>query len=153
MRYFNDSFLGEDIDWFALDSEGMIGHFASGGGGVPEFVDEETTALLTDFFRSLPAVENNEVNISPQLEKYRVFISQQEKERYLKGFIFMAQRGIYAYDKTVLGNQSDPRYHLVVVPQIELNASEIPLSISEKLQTVLLKRAFKEVLIVSIMDF
>lgn len=55
MRYFNDSFLGEDIDWFALDSEGMIGHFASGGGGVPEFVDEETTALLTDFFRSLPA--------------------------------------------------------------------------------------------------
>lgn len=150
MNYSNDTFCGEDIDWFSIDIEDKIAFFASGGGAVPCSIDPKGNELLSHYFRTLPEIKDNELFISPRLGDFRKFDSNLQKERYLEDFIFMAKRGMYAYDKTELGNFLDPLYHLVVAPSIKLSSHDLPEEIYDKLRETKCSGTFKDALAINL---
>lgn len=145
-------YAGIDLDWYALDLDERIAHLMSGGGVVPNLLDEQSHDLLTDYFNNLPEIEDNDVKISDQLNRYANFSTKQEKERYLQNFIKMAQRGIYSYDKTNLTMLDDPMYHLVTIPSKLLTVDDLPLRIYEKLQLVPFKGKFMDTVGLTIED-
>src|SRR4051812_29683494 len=90
-----------NLDWFAVDSSGAIGHFTTSGvGAIPESVQEslERCQLLDDFFRQ---------NLQPRCRAIydeRIFVhvrlpSQSEVARqdYLSGFLEMGERGLFSF--------------------------------------------------------
>ena len=119
-----------DIDWFFM-SKNKIGFVASAGGRLPKSVSksEDNIQLLSDFFRGLPKISNIEVN--PHLEE--VMVNRRVDEPYLSDFIFMAEKGLYAFDKTFLDNFDDDTYHLVVKPITDLNIADLPSYVIEVL--------------------
>ena len=153
MNYSNDTFCGEDIDWFSLDIENKIAVFASGGGVVPCSIDPEGNELLLAYFRALPEIKDNEVLINPELGDFMKFETPRQIERYLEDFIFMAKRGLYAYDKTDLRNYSDPRYHLVVAPAKKLCSDDLPEEIYNKVLETKYSGTFKDALTVNLSTF
>ena len=117
-----------DTDWFLSDQNGIVIHVASAGGKLPKSVQEqgENLNILINYFRSLPE-SNENVIINPKLHDYLQFKSQEEEVRYLRDFVFMAQRGLYSYDKSVLGNFDDTSYHLVAYPsKSKIHLKDIP---------------------------
>lgn len=50
-------------------------------------------------------------------------------ENYLSDFIFMAEKGLYTFDKTLLNELNDNKYHLVVSPVVALTTDDLPLEI------------------------
>ena len=116
-----------DIDWFFVAEE-TIAFVASGGGRLPESVakSNEQNELLSTFFRSLP--ETSEVIINPDLSK---IVTKSIDDQYLSDFIFMAKRGLFSFDKTVLNNFSNLHYHLVAEPVNPLTFYQLPIEIRE----------------------
>lgn len=153
MNYSNETFCGEDIDWFSIDIENKIAFFASGGGAVPCSIDTEGNELLSHYFRSLPEIEDNEIIISPGLGNFRKFDSPMQMERYLEDFIFMAKRGLYAYDKTELGILLDPLYHLVVAPGIKLCSHDFPEDVYIQIRKTEYSGTFKDTLAINLSTF
>jgi hypothetical protein len=115
-----------DIDWFFLNKN-KIGFVASAGGRLPKSISksQDDIQLLSSYFRSLPRISDIEVN--PKLEE--VMINRKIDESYLSDFIFMAQKGLYVFDKTFLNNFNDDIYHLVAMPTVGLNINDLPSNI------------------------
>jgi hypothetical protein len=111
-----------DIDWFFTNDED-IAFVASGGGKLPESVAKSSAnnKLLTSFFRSLPA--KSDVIINPKLNQ---IITNPITERYLADFIFMAEKGLFSFDKTVLNGFLGSQYHLVAKPVNPLKINQLP---------------------------
>jgi hypothetical protein len=112
-----------DIDWYFLDWLGNIIHITSAGGRLPNYIAErdKDNESLNAYFRGLRM--NFEVTRNPLLEEFveleELGIEEDGKlplERYEEDFISMAKRGLYSYDKTILGNFDDTQYHLVAKP-------------------------------------
>lgn len=118
-----------DIDWFFTNTN-VIGFVASGGGELLGSVVEnwEESRLLASFFKELPA--KTDIIINRGLDK---IINGKADERYLADFITMAQRGIFAYDKTILGNFSDLNYHLVASPVVPFDFNDLPGKLKKQL--------------------
>ena len=94
MRISDDEQNYKDLDWYCVDSEGRIGHFASAGyKRIPPSVAEssEDLNLLNEFFTSLPAAPHAH-ELDEQLTE------QQRSERYLHSFVEMADRGLFSFD-------------------------------------------------------
>lgn len=142
-----------DIDWYALDDEGVIMHFASGGGELPQTVSgyKEDTDKLAEFFRSLP-INEIKVFINPQIDKIVEFNSNKERERYLQDFISMSKRGLYSYDKTIPSNFSHKEYHLVSYPEKLLLLDSIPKDIRNVLNRTIIPMSVTETRVFSIYD-
>ena len=119
-----------DIDWFFTNYE-EIGFGASAGGKLPESVAQsvENQRLLSEFFDSMP--QTSPIIINPELNK---FITDGVDGRYLNDFVLMAQKGIFAYDKTVTNKFADPAYHLVAQPIIALKFQALPAEIRQVLK-------------------
>ncbi|MDN5289071.1 MAG: hypothetical protein JWR38_5345 [Mucilaginibacter sp.] len=109
-----------DIDWFFTNHE-YIGFGASGGGLLPASVakSKENNELLWLYFNDLP--ERCETRINPHLNK----IIKEPDERYLFGFLEMARRGIFAFDRTKSGNYS------VAIPVNPIKIDELPSDLIE----------------------
>lgn len=116
-----------DIDWFFTDSKN-VGFVASAGGKLPKSVSKskDTIQLLASYFRDLPPI--TDVLVNPKLKE--IMINREVNENYLSDFIFMAEKGLYSFDKTLLNDLNDDRYHLVVSPVVALNISDLPSEIS-----------------------
>jgi hypothetical protein len=116
-----------DLDWFLIDINKKVAHCASGGGKLPKSVaiSKEEQEEMASFIRTLPEVSEN-IIINPNLNSYLTFNTAQDKERYLQDFIFMAKRGLYSYDKTIINNPQDFKYHLVAKPTMLLVSSNFP---------------------------
>ena len=113
---------GLDIDWFFTNNED-VAFVASGVGRLPQSVAKsaENNKLLASFFRGLPIT--SEVEINPNLNKIITTIID---DRYLADFVYMAQKGLFSFDKTVLNSFSESRYHLVAKPISPLKFSQLP---------------------------
>lgn len=109
-----------DIDWFFI-AEDKIGFVASAGGRLPESVAilDKKIEILSSYFRNLPEITT--VRIHGKLEEIKKI-----DENYLADFVFMAKRGLYAFDKLILNNFSDLKYHLVAQPVAYLSLKELP---------------------------
>lgn len=111
-----------DIDWFFI-AEDKIGFVASAGGKLPESVAilDEKIGIISSYFRNLPEITT--VVINDKLEEIK---NTSINENYLGDFLFMAKRGLYAFDKSLLNNFSDLTYHLVAKPKKPLSLKELP---------------------------
>lgn len=120
-----------DIDWFAVDADGYIIHFASGGGELPNSVAEskEDTQKVAKYFRSYTDLGGN-VSISPYLDEVVKFSNQKERNRYLNDFILMSKKGLYSFDKSVPSDFLDKNYHLVAIPDNCLKLNDLPSGIA-----------------------
>ena len=116
-----------DISWFFTDNEDL-GFVASGGGKLPASVTQSANnnELIGFFFKSLPASSN--IVINPNLNN---IISSSADERYLAYFINMAEKGLFAFDKTVSNRFSNPQYHLVAGPVTPLKFADLPFKIKD----------------------
>lgn len=116
-----------DFDWYAVDPQEIIVHFASGGGEIPSSVSVSKSNLekMAHFVRSLPEFVSN-FEINPGLENIIAFKSEQEKARYTQDFISMSQRGLYSFDKDDPGDFSNKGYHLVAKPGQLLRLASLP---------------------------
>jgi hypothetical protein len=91
-----DEEVTRDWDWFAVDEDGNVGHFATGTfRRLPPSAraDSEGLEELISYFDSVPRVEN--YVIRPEFEKSQSFKNQEERSRYLESFAAMASRGLY----------------------------------------------------------
>ncbi|AMR30740.1 hypothetical protein A0256_04540 [Mucilaginibacter sp. PAMC 26640] len=117
-----------DIDWFFTNGS-EIGFIASAGGRLPASVakSKENIEALATYFRSLPQTRN--IVINPDLETK--LAKRSINDNYLSDFVDMAKKGLYTFDKTILGNYSATQYHLVAKPIVSLKIEEIPSAIVE----------------------
>jgi hypothetical protein len=115
-----------DIDWFALDANENVLHFASGGGKLPRTVKEAKNEndFLRSFFNRLESSE--EAHVCSDLGKYVTLKSDESKNAYLHDFVLMAKRGLYSFDKTYLGQPLNANYHLVCIPYRKLSLKDLP---------------------------
>ena len=100
-----------------------IGFVTSAGGRLPKSVSnlDDKIQRISKYFRSLPV--KTEVILNAELEKIK---QTAITDNYLKDFMFMAKRGLYAFDKACLNNFSDTNYHLVASPVEFLKAKDLP---------------------------
>jgi hypothetical protein len=139
--------------WFSLDIENNIAFFASGGGFVPHSIESESIVWLSDYFKSLPEIKDNELFVNPRLSDIFKLDTDWQMDSYLRDFIFMAKRGIYAYDKTKVGEMLDPFYHLVVTPSIKLSVHDLPENVFNEVQKTRYSTAFKDITVLDVNTF
>ncbi len=114
---------GYEFDWYAVDSEGHIGHFATAGfGPIPAKVNIAEQFSLQEFFNSLEEVTECELLVG--------------KEESFKDWIYTARRGLFSYDWK---HWKGP-YLMIARPKKALKLSELP----TWAQTVCQKICFKE---------
>ena len=111
----------EDIMWFAVDKNGYIMEFTSGGmGNVPEFVcaDRETNDLLVDFF-----MKNLFDSTFEHLEV------EYADNDLMNEAISLSRKGIFCFD--AVGDS----YNLICAPEKPLNVDNLPDDIRKKLES------------------
>jgi hypothetical protein len=114
-----------DFDWYAVEANGYLVQFASGGGPLPASVASSLEALqqLHAYFLALP-IQATPVRLT-QLAADIVDV-----ERYVKSFVNYAQRGLFSFDKTDLAHRNNMMYHLVAYPEAPLSLAELPTEIA-----------------------
>lgn len=115
---------GLDIDWFLIDSSELIWHFASGGGFVPDIINESIVEASKSLLM-MPEISPIIV-INRNLHDFVEFNTTQDYEMYVESFVKYAKRGLYSYDKSVLNDYEDPFYHLVASPTHHLRPAALP---------------------------
>ena len=122
-----------DFDWFALDKEGLIWHFATGGcGAMPTSVasSREDLQKVTDFFRSR-CPEKLSTRVCQEFEAHvELMKSAHAREVYLRYFVEMASRGLFSYD-CMRSIKPPTGYFQVAKPSTPLQVSSLPHEISE----------------------
>ena len=110
-----------DFDWYCVDKDGRIGHFASAGfKRIPPSVEEsaEDLRLLDEFFKKLSTVPEGH-----QLDER--LTSECRTERYLHSYIAMADRGLFSFDiESHL--KAESCYFRVAIPKRPLLFAELP---------------------------
>ena len=112
---------GSEFDWFAVDSQGRVGHFSTAGlGAVPKIVLEhisQTESLAEDLL-GLPVVGQAAGHLVGNITDW----------------LEMARRGVYSFD----WQHSNGAYRLAATPSSELKVGTLP----ESMQTTLSKVKF-----------
>jgi hypothetical protein len=129
-----------DYDWFAIDDEGVVGHFATGGCGImPRSVAASADDLMTitDFFQK-EAVAGTSTRLSPTLGLHVAFKTSAEEERYLQSFLKMASRGLFSFN-AVNSVIRPVGYFRVIDPVVPLPLSSLPMRIRIILERTRLK--------------
>jgi hypothetical protein len=134
MRITDEEQNHTDFDWFCVDRDGSIGHFASAGfKSIPPSVSEsaEDLQFLIDFFAQLNArSEGHTVDALLPAEK--------RKERFLRSFTSMANRGLYSFDvESYL--KPDSCYYRVAIPNAPIRFHELPEAVRSILGRTVLK--------------
>src|SRR5438067_225872 len=91
-----------DLDWFSVDEQGRLAHFATGGRGFfPEALRRSVVELrsLISFLRK-HAKDRCEPEVSSGLDEFNDFPA--DRDRYLKDFLLFARRGLFSFDCMVL---------------------------------------------------
>ena len=122
MRITNIDLQCEDIMWFAIDKNGYILEFTSGGiGKVPEFVcaDRKVNELLEDFF----------MNVLPESTSEQLIITYEDND-LVNDAIMLSQKGIYCFDA------NGDSYYKICSPKASLRIDNLP----EDIRNILSKR-------------
>jgi hypothetical protein len=137
-----------DIDWFFTDGD-QIGFVASGGGKLPESISllDENNQSLVSFFRNLPEI--CDFNLNTELNS---ILNSNVSEEYLNDFIYIAKRGIYAFDKTILNDFSETNYHLVAKPTKSISIMNLPDEIKSKILNTECKHKLDKMLKINVLD-
>ena len=121
MRITNIDLQCEDLMWFAIDQNGYVLEFTSGGmGNVPEFVcaDRESNDLLVNFFMNVL-----EETTSEQLEV------PYDDNDLINDAIHLSRKGLYCLDA------SGDTYDKICSPKAPLHIDSLPVNIREIMST------------------
>lgn len=111
-------YVGWDIDWYAVDLNGALLHFDSGGGRVPKGLNDEMIKKWATLVKELPDLTDNRVLINPDINKFRTFATEAERNRYLEIFVAMARKGIFSFGRVSESLDDDPNYFLMAAPSV-----------------------------------
>ena len=113
-----------DIDWFFTNGQ-EIAFVASGGGKLPKSVaNSDNISLLSSFFRNLS--KTSEAIINPNSTKLKKILPDNQ---YFEDFIYMAEKGLFTYDKSILNDFSNSNYDLITIPSNSIKLDRLPLEI------------------------
>jgi hypothetical protein len=117
----------QDIDWFSVDTNGEIAHFATGGRGFfPQSVKASRANMnrLVSYFRgTLPA--NGDGVQSRNLSSHMQFTSKAQLTTYLADYIRMGAKGLYSFD-CIIDRKRPSSYFMVVRPSHPLTLNDLP---------------------------
>jgi len=121
VRISDDEQKYKDFDWYCVDADGRVGHFASAGfKTLPCSVVEsaEDLSFLNDFFHELTAVLDGH-ELDEQLNP------ECRTERYLRSFVAMADRGLFSFNiESYL--RPEISYFRVAMPKQPLRFADLP---------------------------
>ena len=134
MRITDEEQQSLDLDWFGVDPDGHIGHFASAGfKQIPPSAAESAEDLnyLVSFFQALtPLPAGHELDAA--------LPSKCRTARYLQSFVFMARRGLFSFDiDSYL--KPDICYFRVAFPAEPLRIGDLPEEVRRILSRTQLK--------------
>ena len=117
-----------DLDWFALDSQGHVGHFTTGGcGALPRSAAAgEDLEKVRDYFRALPEIGASVLN-RDRLSGIRLHpFDKAEPRESVRYWADSAARGLFAYDYLEDRRRRPRPYWVVARPEVPLVADELP---------------------------
>jgi hypothetical protein len=132
---------GTDFDWFAVDEEGSVAHFATVGfKRLPATIScsAEDLTVVTDYFLNrAPVVSEHQINqdIGRNRDDWK---GEAAEGRYLKSFVEMADRGLYSYDIETYVNPATA-YFCVAVPTRPVSIEHLPENVRIILKRTVLK--------------
>jgi hypothetical protein len=133
---------GLDLDWFAIDAQGAIAHFTTGGcGALPRSVAASRDDLETVRTYLLALPETTAALVNPnRVASIPLFPSiRTEPATNLRPWTATAARGMYAYDYIEDRKRRPRPYLLVARPELPLKADELPPAIRAILEETVLK--------------
>ncbi len=143
-----------DLDWFSVDVDGEIAHFASGGRGfLPPSVkaSRENLNRLIAYFRSILAVNGDAIE-SPNFSSHKQFQSEAQKSMYLADYSQMGAKGLYSFDYVVVSKRPSG-YFVVARPSHPLNVEILPHNIQEIIKKTCFFGAFSRLNMVEENEF
>jgi hypothetical protein len=120
---------GVDLDWYGLDENNQIGHFASGTvGALPPYLSANIhdRALIHGYFTEV-RIPCSEAKVDPDA-LVRGGASNRDaagKDWFLGSFVEMARCGTFSYD-CFLYDPPPTGYFRVASPTVPLKLSEVP---------------------------
>lgn len=115
-----------DLDWFAVDKDGKIGHFTTGGNKLlPPTIakSKETWRKLLNYFEKIELI--HDVEKSPDLDKHLSQISFKSLDKFLESYKLMSSKGLYSFNCYPSNFDKRP-YFLVTIPKVELTFEKLP---------------------------
>jgi hypothetical protein len=131
-----------DLDWFALDAQGAVGHFTTGGcGALPRSVAAAREDLETVRACLLALPETTTAIVNPNRSAtIPLFPSvRPEPVANLRPWTATAARGMYAYDYIEDRKRRPRPYLLVARPELPLTADDLPPEIRAILARTILR--------------
>jgi hypothetical protein len=131
-----------DLDWFALDAQGAVGHFTTGGcGALPRSVAAswEDVEAARAYLLALPETTSAIVNPNRPATIPLFPSVRPEPAAQLRPWTATAARGMYAYDYIEDRKRRPRPYLLVARPQLPLTADELPPDVREILARTVLR--------------
>jgi len=109
-----------DFDWFAIDCNGYVVHFSSGGNQLPHSVaaSKESLDLLQHYFLSLPILfSKTEIFVAPTNTPFP--------------YLAYARRGLFSYEAIQYAWPMHTSYELTARPLRALALANLPAEIAE----------------------
>jgi hypothetical protein len=139
-----------DYDWFAVDKQGRIGHFTTGGIGVlPRSVAASVGDLhyVRSFFRDILPISTQAYLAAKAQEAATKIESEGVVERRFRDFVMMASRGLYSFDHSYALDCLRPRtgpcplYYRIAIPTRSIHLSDLP----DAVKAILVRTTFADV--------
>jgi hypothetical protein len=145
-----------DLDWWATDTDGCVGHFATWGyAPVPSHLRVVSDELLSDYFQNIAPIfgtaiesENWEIMTGKIITTY--FKSQtieDVRNSFLQSFRFMSQRGMFSYSGNMPNGWN--HYYRLTVPSSPLTIDMLPKDIKNIVQEITFPVSFSQAHIIT----
>lgn len=98
MRMSDDDLTTIDLDWYAVDEAGQLGHFTSAGvGWVPESIRAscENTELVNNYFYN---VASNSPEVTLVDENIPDDVRPSGIDNFTRSYVNMAKKGLFSFD-------------------------------------------------------
>ena len=140
----------EDLDWFALDSLGFVGHFTSNGTlAVPVEVASSREDLESAFqwFERRPRIPGTS-DLSRNVTRWVPYLnvaSPERREIYIDASAEWSDRGLYSFNVDNRDGAPSTPYYNVTRPHNPLSVTALPRELQVYLESMRLPVVFSEV--------
>jgi hypothetical protein len=157
MDFYTESELaGLDLDWWAMDMNGYIGHFTTAGmAPFPRQLKISSHHLLWDYFFEIALVRGSAYEssewekISGEVVKANFLIKSVDIARklLLSSYKFMGERGMFSYAGDMPNGRNN--YFRLIVPSSPLTIKMLPQDIKNIVQEITFPVSFSQARIIT----